>query len=189
MATKREAAEAAARAAAQAARAEVAAPAIHGVSKGAKTVTVACKFPNGLLLHVDEKATVSQQTPTGPISITEYRNTGRNVFVRGPAEPNGQIPKGYKRPVVEGGYALTRGVSADFWEAWLDQHRDDDLVKNKIIFAHPEPDYLADMANEHAEFKSGFEPLDPDGGDPRIPKSTNAGVGNVGSADVGGDVG
>lgn len=187
MATKAQRATEAAAAAVLAAQSkkatQVAAPAVHGTKKGGSYVTVACKFPNGLILHVDEPYTSMQQTPTGPISITMYRSKGPSYFVRGPVEPNGQVPKGYKRPVLEGGYALTRNIPEDFWKAWLDQNRDGDLIKNDIIKASDQ-DSIIDIANEYESVRTGFEPLDPDAGDPRIPKSQSAAVSNIEAANI-----
>lgn len=88
------------------------------------------------------------------------------------------MPKGMKRPTLEGGYALTPGIPADFWAEWLAQNKDNPIVVNKTIFASDTRDAIEGLADDHKEFRSGFEPLVPDT-DPRIPKSTNPAVQDI----------
>lgn len=158
-------------------------PAVHTAPKGARTVTVACKFPAGLVLQLCRKVSYMEETMSGGSrERVRYDKVGAIVVVRGPAMPNGQVPKGYKRPEVEGGYALTRGVDADFFEEWLKQNEENPLVVNKMIFGRAGHDHAAGQAGDLHETRSGFEPIEPDT-DPRIPRSLDPNISNVETAD------
>lgn len=157
----------------------VAAPAVHtDPAKGKRTVTVACKFPPGLRLQLCRRVDYQEQTLAGTRPAHRFDKVGPVYVVRGPSEPNGQIPKGYKRPVVEGGFALTSNIPADFWEEWLEQNKEMEIVKNGFIFAHAGRDHAEGLAQEREALRTGFEPIVPDS-DPRIPKSTNPFVTDV----------
>lgn len=166
------------------ASAAVSAPAVKSdPAKGAKYVTVACKFPVGMALQLCAARKEEEQTPMGSRTRITHHKVGKIHYVRGPGQPNGQTPKGYKRPdVSDGGYALTRNIPADFWEQWLEQNKDAPYVVNKIIFAAGSYDLAEGESNEHADVRSGFEPLVPDD-DPRIAKSQNPAVENIKTAD------
>lgn len=146
--------------------------------KSARTVVVACKMPNGMILHLQEEYTDHEQTPNGVRDVKRHRKIGDGVFVAGCAMPVG-VPNPPKKSIV-GGYALTRGVDAEFWTKWLEQNKDAPYVRNGIIFAMPSRDAAEEKADEQEAIKSGLEPLDPtfttakDGtivpADPRYPK-------------------
>lgn len=148
--------------------------------KSAKTVAVACNMPNGMLLHLQESYIEHEQTQGGIVrDVTRHRKVGEGVRVAGPAMPVG-VPNPPRKQIV-GGYAITRGVDADFWTKWLEQNKDAPYVKNGCIFATPSRDATEAKAEEQQDFKSGLEPLDPtftiakDGSvvpnDPRYPKA------------------
>jgi hypothetical protein len=71
-------------------------------------------------------------------------------------------------PVI-GGYALTPGVPRAFWEQWLEQNKDADYVKNKLIWAHHERKSVESWARDHKDVKCALEPIHPD----TPPKSLN----------------
>lgn len=127
--------------------------------KAAKTVTVACKLPMGMLLHLQQSYKDSEQTPNGVREVTRHRKVGDGVTIAGPAMPVGE-PNAPQKQIV-GGYALTRGVDADFWTQWLEQNKDASYVKNGIIFAAATRDAAEDKAEDQLKVKSGLEPLDP----------------------------
>lgn len=159
-------------------RPEIAAPALHVEKNGGGTVTVACKFPPGIVLQLCRKVSYMEQSLTGPIERERFDKVGQKYYVRGNAEVNGQVPKGYKRPDIEGGYALTRGIPADFWREWLRQNSDFPMVTNKLIFATTDYADTVAKAIERAGLKSGFEPIVPDD-DPRAPKSLNPAISSI----------
>lgn len=138
------------------------------------TVTVACKIPNGLLLRVFDM--VSSQEPVLGGGMRETRTAvqkGEQVKVSGPAIPRGpdlneQVMEGL--PQLAGGYALTHGVDADFFETWLEQNKDSDVVKNGLIFAHSKPADARAESKEKTDVRSGLEPL-AQSKDPRAPRN------------------
>jgi hypothetical protein len=159
--------------------APAAAPAVHGTPSAARTVTVACKITNGLILQLCRMVPQREQTPVGVRDVMIAERTGTAYIIAGPAYPV-QPPPGYPRQVqIEGGYALTRGIPKDFWDQWLEQNKDAPFVKNGHVFAQPTMDSVIDQAQDGAKLRTGFEPLDVsnDGkNDSRMPRSTHPGV-------------
>lgn len=149
------------------------------------TVTIACKIPNGLELQLCKRDDYDEETPSGTRRRIRYVKVGEIVVVRGPANPVGN-PNAKAVPLV-GGYALTHGVSADFWKEWRDQNEANPLVVGHMIFAQPKRDSARDQAAEQGSLRSGLEPLiaPVKGGakDPRLPKSVNPKVGPLRTED------
>lgn len=83
-----------------------------------------------------------------------------------------------ERPQMVAGYAVTKGVPKNFWDAWLLQHEDDPMVKNKLLFAAEKLENGVAEARENKDRFTGLGPLqrgrDKDGNetivDPRQPK-------------------
>lgn len=100
------------------------------------TVTIACKLPSGLHLEVN----------------------GRRVTVKGNAHQFGIAPPGQ----ASGGYALTPGVSKDFWEAWLKIHGESDVVRKGLIFSSTRTIDARARGTEQAAVRSGFEGIEPE---------------------------
>ncbi len=99
------------------------------------TCTVALKLPNGLVLELPGRPTIT---------------------VRGFAVPYGVAPA----LSIIGGYALTPNVDADFFEEWLLVNENLELVKKGLIFAHAKASDASAQAREFAELRSGLEALD-----------------------------
>lgn len=147
-------------------------PALRAGKSGG-TVTVACKLPAGLRLRVFEMVDVSHPIFGGGVKIVkEARQVSDDVFVRGTSAPAGQnLPY-----AVVGGYALTHGIDRDFFERWLEQNRDSDVVRNGLIFAADGRDHAEGRAGDLKETRHGAEPLDmsmriargPDGTERRV---------------------
>lgn len=127
--------------------------------KSAKTVTVACKMPNGMMLQLQQEYTDTEQTMNGTRDVKRHRKVGETVVVAGNAIHVG-VPDAPRKQIV-GGYALTRGVDADFWAKWFEQNKDAPYVKEGIIFAMPNRDAVEDKAEEQVSITSGLEPLNP----------------------------
>lgn len=170
---------------------EVQAPGIRDIDnpRMAGTVTVACKIPQGVRLQL--QAPMKRRVPTGRGLENDYEVVDFMVFVGtpyyvfGPSMPAGGTPDGYLTPQqIEGGYALTRGIPADFWRQWLEQNKLADYVTNKMIFAYDAKSAKA-AAREHHEVKSGLEPISRDTGkegvlkDRRVPKSLNGNIARI----------
>lgn len=145
---------------------EVGAPMILGAEEAprAGTVTVACKVPQGFKLQLQHP--MKRRVPTGRGHENDYDEIdvmvygGPAYYVFGPSMPAmGGRPDNYILPQgLEGGYALTQGIPADFWEKWQEQHKLADYVVNKMIFAL-DPASTKAKARELAETKSGLEPI------------------------------
>lgn len=68
---------------------------------------------------------------------------------------------GSQHPSAVGGFGLTP-VDADFWAEWSETHKGFAPLVKGLIFAMPTRTAAVGQANERADVKSGFEPLDPD---------------------------
>jgi hypothetical protein len=128
---------------------------------GSSTVTVACKLPSGVILQLHEMREVSAPDPMiGVRQIKMARKVGEPVLVRGygAIHHGGQEPKGLD---VIGGYALTLGISREFWEEWGRQNADSPLLKNRIIYAHHQAERVQDFSRVRDSVRTGLEPIDP----------------------------
>lgn len=145
--------------------AEIAAAQAAGGSKSGQKVTVACKLPHGLVLRVFEFEETQEPVMGGGTRTAKRAvQRGPRVVINGNATDRGPNPR--LKQVVDGtganpGYALTHNVDKDFFDAWLKQNADSDVVVNKLIFAASQPDRVADKAREMVAIKSGLEPVDP----------------------------
>lgn len=165
------------------------APQTKPLPPSARTVCVACKIPNGLVLQLQKQVDArvpDKDSSSGYRIEKQWVKHGRRIIVAGPAYPVGTLPKGYpKQGMIEGGYAITRGVPAEFWEEWAEQNKLADFfvppdgAEHGMIFAYPDLDDVASAARESENLMSGMEPLstdtDKDGKltDPRAPKPLN----------------
>jgi hypothetical protein len=104
--------------------------------------------------------------------------------IYGPAVPHGQAPK----CLIVGGYALTPGVPAEIAKTWVEQNKDNPMVKNQVIFIMDKAEDAKAKAKEQVSVRSGLEPLDPGTThrngretpkDPRWPKTRNPNVSDV----------
>jgi hypothetical protein len=112
---------------------------------------------------------------------------GKKFYINGPAYPVGTLPKGFPEKVPNvGGYALTYGIPADFWEQWAEQNKlssflkpEDDNSEYGAIFAFPDSADTQACAKEHEGYLTGLEPIstneDAQGRltDRRLPKPLN----------------
>lgn len=122
-------------------------------------VTVACKIPNGILLQLSTMEKNSEPVMGGGHRDVQIgRKTGPKYLVRGPRLKHGEVPNF----VMAGGYALTVGVvPEDFWNEWIRQNHDADIVKRELIFAHKSVDDVESQAENNAGLLTGLEPLNP----------------------------
>lgn len=163
----------------------------------AAMVVVACKIPNGLVLQLQRPFEKFEDTRDGPEKRTYNVFHGRRYVVRGPAYPVGTLPEGFNKfrptPMIEGGYAITRGIPKDFWEEWLRQNAQAEYVlppnegaEHGMIFAYDDLDDLAAAAREQESLLSGHEPIstekDAEGRltDRRVPKPLTSSVAAIG---------
>lgn len=161
------------------------------IPKSKKTITVGCKLPNGIVLHLDEM--VDDYEPVmggGSRKIKVAKRLPMTVTLNGAAVPVGTpLPKHQ----ISYGAGLTHGVDAEFFDKWLEANKEAPFVKNKLVFAATGRDSAEDQAKELEAVKTGLEPLDPsftvgkDGkskpNDYRIPRSINTNVSVLPEAD------
>jgi hypothetical protein len=125
---------------------------------GTATVTVACKLPHGLLMKVYDWVQVDQLVFGGGIKqVREARPRDQTYRLNGNSVAQNRAP-GCE---IVGGFALTHGIPKDFWDRWIDQHKDWDAVKNHLIFAHEPADSARAESREKKGLKSGLERLNP----------------------------
>lgn len=139
------------------------------------TVTVACKLPHGLILQLQRPVKMVEPVLGGGVrEYTISQRFGEQVTIFGNRTPFGQQPK----CTIIGDYALTPGIDKTFFEEWMKQNANHDVVVNELIFAHKSRDHAEGFARENAGRRSGLEPLDMSmktvGGkervaDPRVP--------------------
>jgi hypothetical protein len=128
-----------------------------------ETVTVCCKLPNGLVLHVDEMVEVTEPTPSGARMVRMARPIGDPITLNGCAINVATLMNGGLDQPPVGGFGLTHGVPKEFWDAWLDQNKNTDLVRRGLVFATKNAASAHGMARERAtEVRSGMEPVDPE---------------------------
>ncbi len=168
-------------------------------AKTARTVTVACKIPPGLVLQLQREENRMEDTRDGPRPRAYWVKYGRTYTVKGPAYPVGTPPKGFpKPPIIEGGYALTPGIPKDFWDQWAKQNEQapyfqkPDGAEHGMIFAYPDMEDVVVAAAEQDKLLSGLEPisLDEDAKgrltDRRLPRPANLSIAKIGTENRGG---
>src|SRR5260221_4670944 len=126
------------------------------------TVVVGCKLPNGLILQLSQfEANTEPVMGGGHRDIQTGRKVGEKYTVRGPAVKWGDIP----RFLMVGGYALTSGIPEDFWNEWVKQNNDSDIVRRGLVVAFPKMEDVEAKCRENEKKLTGLEPIDP----PRLP--------------------
>ena len=127
------------------------------------TVTVACKLPNGLVCSIidmdDFKANIDAmkankpyvQKIKGKFRLRGYQDARRS-------DTSGHVETEARH--VIGLFGLTT-VPKSQWDEWYDQNKDYPAVKNRLIYAHAQRSSAEAYSREHAELKTGFDPLDP----------------------------
>lgn len=126
-----------------------------------------------------------ENTQTGPRQIKQYVKAGEVWIVRGTAYPEGTPPRGFiKRPEEVQGYVITKGIPKDFWDAWVEQYGQTDMVRNRLIFACDTYDEIEGVAAENVDVKCAMSPLnmpfrDDEPVDTRIPRPVGSGLGPI----------
>lgn len=126
------------------------------------TVTVACKLPAGLVLRLFDMVDDIDPTPGGgfkKVKRAQIRD-GKPVVINGYNQRyNASVDTAPKATM--GAFALTHGVDKEFFEEWLKQNASLPAVKNGLIFAHGDQDFIQGHIREHEDVKTGLEPLNP----------------------------
>jgi len=120
-------------------------------------VSVALKLPNGIFLQLYEF--IERQEPILGGGYRTFKMSraveGSKYRLNGNTFPFGQPPNF----LIIGNYGITPNIPENVWDKWLEQNKDSDLVRNKLIFAYRSGDKVADCAKEHAKTRSGMEPI------------------------------
>lgn len=98
------------------------------------TVTIGCKLPNGMVLEM------------GKFGDEDYKAV---------------TVKGSNSALVHGGFGITEGVDASFWQAWKKKHARLSFVQKGLVFAVGDLASARDHAIDMSALKTGLEPLDP----------------------------
>jgi hypothetical protein len=124
------------------------------------TVVVASKAPFDIILKLYDFVERSEPVMGGGVRTfkqAQERMSAESFIVQGNSWAQNQGP----HQQIVGGYAITHGIPRAFWDEWLDQNKELDMVKNKMIFAHSEAASVTSRATDQAELKSNIERLDP----------------------------
>jgi hypothetical protein len=142
------------------------------------TCTVACKVPNGIIMRIYEMIEAIEPSPMGGRTIKQARQVGKDIRIKGATTPT---PNTMQFNQLMHGYGITQGVPKDVWEKWLEQHKDADIVINKLIFAYEDSNQTFNRASKQRKegVRSGLEPLDPF----NLPKGISMRNMNVDTAD------
>lgn len=141
------------------------------IEHSGEKVTVACNMPHGLRLRLFEMVDFEEDVMGGGKKVGKIASQiGEDVIINGNSLPFGHIPD-YR---IVAGFALTEGVSKDFFDEWLRQQADLPAVKNGLIFAMPNETEASAKAKDFKGLRSGMERLSQEG-DPRMPRRIDKG--------------
>jgi hypothetical protein len=126
--------------------------------QGATHVTVHSKLPNGIILQLSVQE--DRLEPTLGVGTRMYKAWVKDPMserytVPGTALAVGQVPAHR----IIGGYATLAGVPVDFWETWLEQNKDSDIVRRHLIFASRQDGDGDAQARDGESLRTGLEPL------------------------------
>lgn len=139
------------------------------------SVYVACKVPHGLVLRIGNFKEIQHPVLGGGMRLVqEWYPIDKHYTIFGPARAVGQDAKA---PVISG-FAITKGVDADFMEKWMTDNMELDAVINHQIFFHEKYETLTAKCNEFAKVRSGLEPIVPDA-DVRVPRNVKTAEGRT----------
>lgn len=119
------------------------------------TVTVCCKLPNGIVIQAHKMIEVDEPTPSGGRRVKKGVPVGKAFTCRGVS-----VPFGFQANLVNG-FALTPGVDADVWAAWLEANKESDFVVNRLVFAFAKESDVMSETRAMQEQRTGLEPIDP----------------------------
>ncbi len=132
----------------------------HNGSTGSETVTVASKLPMDFVLQLHDKVTRHEPVIGGGMrefAVYQQRFGAPTYIINGNSWAQNKGP----HQQIQSGFAITHGIPKAFWEEWLDQQGNSDIVRNGMIFAHSDLASVTAHAKENENEKSGLERLDP----------------------------
>lgn len=111
-----------------------------------KSITVACKLPNGLHLQLRDRK-------TGEFLWDQVLNGNA---VKRNSESMMPLPG---QPISDQGFGLTFNVDEDKFELWCVEYADHPAVKGRLIFAQPDQKSLIAQMKENEGRKTGLDPM------------------------------
>lgn len=138
-----------------------------------EVVTVGCKLGNGLILRTFAPQKMSVPVIGGGMKdVTEFKPDGRMYTINGNRAPHATplVDAQGNAIMLEQSFALTPDIPKDFWDLWLEQNKNSEVVKRGLIFASGKHLEVRAMAKTHRDEKHGLEPIDvsEDSTDPRL---------------------
>jgi hypothetical protein len=125
-------------------------------------VYVASKLNNDLLCRLFEWVDGQEPGPTGPRAVKVSRQIVRDgeplqFLLKGHNPgPTARLPSGF---IIEPRYRTTK-VARELYELYVEQNRDSDLLRNKVIFAASTESDINAMIKEHeSSIRTGLEPI------------------------------
>ena len=119
-----------------------------------ETVTVACKIPNGMILH---------HQPEGGAKLTIKLNGNRNPIHPKTGRELRKFEVAGEAASGIGGYGLTPNVPKDLWDKIYAESKDTPPFANGLIFALGDTASARDCAKELSpDMHSGLDPIDPE---------------------------
>jgi hypothetical protein len=139
-----------------------------GPQTGTDTVTIGCKWPNGIVMRLYDFEEVE--------IMVNGRVFKENISIANPDYPEFTL-NGFsidRNPMAErpeyaiiGGFGLTHGIPRDFAEAWFKQNAQSELVKQGLVFMEGTEQRARAQAKEYRPLQSGVQPIDPNDPGPR----------------------
>lgn len=106
-------------------------------------VLIGCKLPHGLIMEIPEPGDMLRPRPVGKRVILK----GANSLRTNPNAAQGTFP-----------YAVT-SVDKEFWEAWLERHKDRPFITNELVFVAKNEADAKSMGRERIGERTGMEAL------------------------------
>jgi len=124
----------------------------------AKTVTVACRLPHGLVLQLQRQTSRPEPVMGGGFrDVHVWEKVGQTVTLKGWSHP---VDRAAPTDITNG-YALTYGVDAEFMTAWMEQNADHPAVISGNIMVMTRTGDIKTKTQDHVGERVGFEPHDP----------------------------
>lgn len=165
-------------------------PKRNPIKRSGDKVTIASKLPMSITIFLCSsrkevrrfQGSVWEEEVKYPIPETIH-------VIRGFAFPNGEIPEEMQdsRPEMASGYALTHGVDKDFFEQWLIDNAETQIVQNRLVFMASNGNEARAIAKDLKHVNSMLGPIrrgkDSAGNDmiddPRVQKKIKGTIGVV----------
>ncbi|QCE32893.1 hypothetical protein FAI41_04410 [Acetobacteraceae bacterium] len=123
----------------------------------ADQITVFCRLPNGIILSLFPEGEAQRRASSNKnknLVLNPMREIGKITLNGATDSSSGYIAE---RNLMLGKAGRTL-VDKDFWEAWLRQNENSDLVRENLIFAEAKSSKGEAKLKEFATEKTGLEP-------------------------------